>query len=182
MCSGFSQIGAFFECLPTTCLGLPELNICSMPPTFHTQGGLHLAITCCLAAVLHATEAKLAEECKVVGSPAACFVSSKQPAITLGVCTLMHALQVAPCTHKARVAHGSAPVPRVSSGGWATSWAPTQTTCPRGPASWTPAMQVRALQPRQQNLHYVVTAASLHSAPAACREAAARSAERRQHL
>ena len=31
-----------------------------------------------------------------------------------------------------------------------TCWAPTQTTSPRGPASWTPAGQVRAAPPAQQ--------------------------------
>ena len=36
---------------------------------------------------------------------------------------------------------------RAASGGWATSWAPTQTSCRKGLASWTHAMQVRALQP-----------------------------------
>ena len=31
---------------------------------------------------------------------------------------------------------------RAASGGWAIYWAPTQTNCPRDPASWTRGIQV----------------------------------------
>ena len=96
------------------------------------------------------------------------------------VSTLMHALRVAPCTHNAHVSDGSAPGTRSQ---WWVGYilGANANYLSKGPGFLDPRYagmrlaaqkvhRVLGLNPRQQAVHHVAAAASLHGALAPCRE------------